>query len=1068
MQKVVPGGEPMLDWLWRSTWQGAVLILLVLAVQWLFRKRLTPSWRYSLWLLVLVRLALPVSWESSWSVFNLFNQPPTEVKVVAARPEPVKAPTTAPMARSESELPAIPELEPTTPSPADRSLSTPVRIMDQGPSSIPVAPAHSIWTLPSLSQTLTAIWVLGGAFLALRTVWQNVRFARLLRGEPQLDSPDLLRLLDQCRERMGLRQGPILVGTCMVQSPALYGFVRPCLLLPTSMASGFSHQELRYVFMHELAHIKRWDMAINWLMTLLQIIHWFNPLVWYGFSRMRADRELACDALALSRMAAEENRPYGETILKLLERLAGPAAVPGLVGISEDKHQLKERIRMIAGFRRAGRWSVLAIVLVAGLAVVGLSDARKSIREPADTNEEGFGSSAQQAPRTVTLHGRVTDPQGNTLAGVLIDDRSMVSGGNDLTDNRCFSDKQGGFTVNVPVSNRWYLHVSAQGFRPLFLEVRSAAKPLEVRLYPILTVYGQVVDEGTGLPIVASRIVLGGRMKDTPGSPKTTWRAMAATTVEGRYSFMLKDEVSSFQGLPPTGQFGVEALGYVPAASPAFELTNSSLKLDFKLIPGKNLRGRVLDAGGKTCPDAPLLLESWGNLPPNVRGPLLSDTALLLQSWRNQGQIRNGKLVEGTVAWRSDSQGYYESPVGLTDPAQVYVIDERGYAHVNTRELTLQPDITLKGWGTLEGTIQPGGRPWRPEKIELYGFRSAPLPGGPMLDYSVTTDAKGKFRFEQVPPDELGIAWVCPSPRNSSSPALAFVRVKSGETTRVDLSSRGRPAVFRLKVPPQLEGKLALEFPHAGLAPELPYPRPPKQLKTASEILNWYTGDNIPGNDVGWTVMSCPSLMVAARSDGSFAIASVPEGRSQLWIELPERNGEGGAYVLATLDVVPAKPGQENSPVDLGTFSVHPPTFLKVGDVAPQFTFRSPKGAEASLKDFRGRYVVLDFGFYKTSAASERWDEYTSLKAEIAKNKRLACLSFYRLLHPEDVQTLATCLGVEWPCFDLGPYVWTEDALGYGGQRLFLIDPDGRVAAIENTVEDLKPALAQIVASTRG
>jgi hypothetical protein len=64
-----------LHWLWTATWQAAVLAGLVLAVQWLGRNRLSPSSRFVLWWLVLIRLALPVTPSTPWSVFNLTSRP---------------------------------------------------------------------------------------------------------------------------------------------------------------------------------------------------------------------------------------------------------------------------------------------------------------------------------------------------------------------------------------------------------------------------------------------------------------------------------------------------------------------------------------------------------------------------------------------------------------------------------------------------------------------------------------------------------------------------------------------------------------------------------------------------------------------------------------------------------------------------------------------------------------------------------------------------------------------------------------------------------------------------------
>ncbi len=381
MEKVVSGGEPVVDWLWRSTWQGSVLILLVLFVQWIFKKRLSPSWRYSLWLLVLVRLALPVSWESGWSVFNLFRQP-VKVAEATVRQEPVRTPAQFPQSETDVRPVSMPE-------PRVRKIQGMVqnpgaqpRAMDSEMKLASSASSLQDWSLPPLSRVLFILWALGAALLTSRTLWQTLRFACLLRYETRLDDPDLLRVLDQCRDRMGLARGPVLISTNLVESPALYGLWRPTLLLPKAMVADFSPGELRYVFMHELAHVKRFDMAINWVMTILQVVHWFNPLVWFGFGRMRDDRELACDSLALSRMADEESSAYGATIIKLLESLARPVTVPGLVGISEDKAQLKQRIRMIAGFKKPGKWSACAALLLLAVGMTALTDARSQPQSP--------------------------------------------------------------------------------------------------------------------------------------------------------------------------------------------------------------------------------------------------------------------------------------------------------------------------------------------------------------------------------------------------------------------------------------------------------------------------------------------------------------------------------------------------------------------------------------------------------------------------------------------------------------------------------------------------------------
>jgi len=128
--------------------------------------------------------------------------------------------------------------------------------------------------------------------------------------------------------------------------------------------------------LHELGHIKRRDIQVGWLMTALQIIHWFNPLVWLACHRMRVDRELACDALALRYAPEEENQRYGRTIIKLLEHFGRPARAPSLAAAVESKQQLKERIQMIAKFKKTNRIPVMAVALFAGLGLITFTDAQ--------------------------------------------------------------------------------------------------------------------------------------------------------------------------------------------------------------------------------------------------------------------------------------------------------------------------------------------------------------------------------------------------------------------------------------------------------------------------------------------------------------------------------------------------------------------------------------------------------------------------------------------------------------------------------------------------------------------
>ncbi len=373
--------------LWRASWQASVLVLLILLAQMVFGKRLAPKWRYALWLLVVVRLLLPVTPASTWSVFNVGN--PGRFSVTGfdrwSRGEPWEV-------ERESAARTSPEAQP-----ANVTAATPSNITAPAKPGSAIVPSRTFLksALIFMRQHVVWIWFIGVLALSMRLAWGNYLFALQLRRRPRISAPSVLAVLEECRERIGLRRPLTLVEAPELDSPALFGCFRLKLLLPEKMIERFSLAELRHVFLHELAHVRRGDAAVNWLTTILQTLHWFNPVLWFAFHRMRADRELACDELALTHAREAESKPYGQTVIRVLEGFTQPTAIPGLVGILEDKKQIKRRITMIAQFKKTSGGPVAALALVALLGCVSLTDGKK--QNAGAQNRSGVGAGAMKA-----------------------------------------------------------------------------------------------------------------------------------------------------------------------------------------------------------------------------------------------------------------------------------------------------------------------------------------------------------------------------------------------------------------------------------------------------------------------------------------------------------------------------------------------------------------------------------------------------------------------------------------------------------------------------------------------
>lgn len=341
----------------RTSVEASVLILLVLAAQRIFRRQLTPAWSCALWLLVAARLAA-LSWSGPVSVFNvvpLLRSSTPEAFVLAAR----RAPIAAPLASQVAESPLSGRVATSAAVSATRAA--------------PVVDPTSPWV--STSGALFTGWAVGASALALYVAIASLQLARRLARLPALADPAVHEILAAGCARLKLRRLPRVSETDEVSAPALHGFFRPHLLLPRGLAGRLSTEELRFVLLHELAHVRRADLALNWLAAALQAIHWFNPLVWLALARWRDDREIACDALVLSSSDASRRRAYGHTLLRLGETLAVRAPRPGLVGILEGKRALQRRIGLIAQPTTARR-PLTGVLIFSTLALVGLTGAQ--------------------------------------------------------------------------------------------------------------------------------------------------------------------------------------------------------------------------------------------------------------------------------------------------------------------------------------------------------------------------------------------------------------------------------------------------------------------------------------------------------------------------------------------------------------------------------------------------------------------------------------------------------------------------------------------------------------------
>ena len=160
--------------------------------------------------------------------------------------------------------------------------------------------AQLINTVPNLMGWIDAFWVMGVLALSVRGLggWWLIHRLRT-SALPQAPEP-VCAAFKRISAALGLERTVLLRLSNAIASPITVGAVRAMVLLPVSAVTLLGPEELEVVLAHELAHVRRADFFWNLVQTLLETLFFFHPAVWCVSGRVRHERELCCDDLALT------------------------------------------------------------------------------------------------------------------------------------------------------------------------------------------------------------------------------------------------------------------------------------------------------------------------------------------------------------------------------------------------------------------------------------------------------------------------------------------------------------------------------------------------------------------------------------------------------------------------------------------------------------------------------------------------------------------------------------------------------------------------------------------------
>jgi bla regulator protein BlaR1 len=374
---------------------GSIVAVILIMLKTILKDKLSASWHYGIWFLLIIRLTLPYAPQSHFSVFNLF--PHTAQNIEISQFDEISQNVT------ENHEINISAQESTFIQDKNNKIDTPV--MKDEP-----AKRQSV---SSYLDIISLVWIVGAGIMLLYISVLNIVFYLGIKKYFRCLDRNNLEILEECKSLLKVKKNIPLIYYPGNKPPFLLGIFRPKLIIPANLFDKLSVQKKRYIFLHEIAHFKRKDILVNSIMLIIKSIHWFNPIIWYACYKMQEDCEIACDASVLSYIEPEEYKKYGETAIDVLKVFSKTCWIPGTAGISGNGTGIKRRIHMIARFGKNSLiWTLVALILVLAIGLVGLTNSSQgNSLIPFDkiTNEASMAVDVEGEGISVTLSPKPRD-----------------------------------------------------------------------------------------------------------------------------------------------------------------------------------------------------------------------------------------------------------------------------------------------------------------------------------------------------------------------------------------------------------------------------------------------------------------------------------------------------------------------------------------------------------------------------------------------------------------------------------------------------------------------------------
>lgn len=291
-------------WIFNMSITAAVTGMLIMLVR--LAKKIPRRLTVFLWIIPFLRMTLPFGLNSPYSLMSLLSKITTKTIVVYQPADDIAFSMTNSIMAAESYFP----------------ITYKVNVLEQifGVASV-------IWSIVSLAILLMLAVIYAATIFEIR---------------------------DSTHERENIYYSDKVI------SPAVYGIVRPMIILPVSYKGRVKNKDMNFVILHEKTHIRSWDNLWRVMAFIIVALHWFNPFCWLFLKEFLADLEFSCDERVLARLGADRAKDYASS---LLESRQGTTVFASAFGGAK----IRTRIEHILSFKKLTWLSLTVFTALIGI-----------------------------------------------------------------------------------------------------------------------------------------------------------------------------------------------------------------------------------------------------------------------------------------------------------------------------------------------------------------------------------------------------------------------------------------------------------------------------------------------------------------------------------------------------------------------------------------------------------------------------------------------------------------------------------------------------------------------------